>query len=57
MLAPWREQMTYPQLATVIVKMNLQSVDPETELAWRVAIDSKSLIGLELGLDESFDFF
>ena len=52
MLAPWRDRMTYTQLKNVIDKMNLDTVDLETELAWRIAFESKAREHLDLSLDE-----
>ena len=52
MLEPWRDQMSYSQLVSVMTKMNLRSVDPQTELAWRVCLESKRRDPLEMGFDE-----
>ena len=54
MLEPWRDHMTYPQLTSVITKMNPHSVDLETELAWRAAQENKKRDSLELDLDQLF---
>ena len=56
MLEPWRDQMTYSQLMAVITKIDLQSVEPETVLAWQQALEirRRDHSGF-LGLDEFLD--
>ena len=41
MLEPLRDQMTYSQLMNVMTKINLQSVEPETVLAWQQAFENR----------------
>ena len=50
-LEPWREQMTYPQLMDVIIKMDLQSVELETALTWQQTFANRRRdnLGLDLG--------
>ena len=57
MLEPWRDQMTYSQLMAVITKIDIQSVEPETVLAWQQAFEirRRSHFGISLGLDEFLD--
>ena len=55
MLEPWRDQMTSSQLMNVITKINLQSVEPETLVAWQQAFENKRRNPLGLGLDEFLD--
>ena len=55
MLEPWRDQMTYSQLLDVITKINLQSVELETVLAWQQTFDNRRRDHLGLDLDEFFD--
>ena len=53
LLAPWRDQMTYSQLIAVITKMSLPSTDLETELVWRVALESKRRDPLGLNFEDA----
>ena len=54
MLEPFRDQMTYSQLMNVTAKINLQSVEMDTLLAWQQALEKRrDPPGLDL--DELFD--
>ena len=55
MLEPWRDQMTYPQLMNVITKIDLQSVELETVLAWQQTFENRRRDPLGLDLDELLD--
>ena len=57
MLEPWRDQLTHPQLMNVITKIDLQSVELETVLAWQQAFENRRRdpLGLDLDLDELLD--
>ena len=55
MLEPWRDQMTYSQLMNVMTKINLQSVEPETVLAWQQAFENRRRDHLGSDLDELLD--
>ena len=55
MLEPWRDQMTYSQLMNVMTKINLQSVEQETVLAWQQAFENRRRDPLGLDLDEFLD--
>ena len=55
MLEPWRDQMTYSQLMNVMTKINLQSVEQETVLAWQQAFENRRRAPLGLDLDELLD--
>ena len=54
MLEPFRDQMTYSQLMNVMTKINLQSVELETVLAWQQAFENRR-DPLGLDLDELID--
>ena len=54
-LEPLRDQMTYPQLMNVITKVDLQSVELETVLAWQQAFESRRRDPIGLDLDELLD--
>ena len=55
MLEPLRNQMTYSQLMNVITKIDLQSVELETLLAWQQAFENRGRDPLGLDLDEFLD--
>ena len=55
MLEPLRDQMTYSQLMNVMTKINLQSVEPETVLAWQQAFENRRRDPIGLDLDELLD--
>ena len=55
MLEPFRDQMTYSQWMNVMTKINLQSVKPETLLAWQQAFENRRRDPLGLDLDEFLD--
>ena len=55
MLEPLRDQMTYPQLMNVITKVDLQSVELETVLAWQQAFEKRRRDPISLVLDELLD--
>ena len=55
MLEPWRDQMTYSQLMNVMTKINLQSVEQETVLAWQQTFENRRRDPLGLDLDEFLD--
>ena len=55
MLEPLRDQMTYSQLMNVMTKINLQSVELETVLAWQQAFENRRRDPLGLDLDELLD--
>ena len=55
MLEPWRDQMTSSQLMNVMTKINLQSVEQETLLAWQRAFENRRRNPLGLDLDEFLD--
>ena len=55
MLEPLRDQMTYSQLLDVITKIDLQSVEQETVLAWQQAFENRRRDPLGLDLDEFLD--
>ena len=52
MLEPWRDLMAYTQLKSVIDKMNLDTVDLETGLAWRIAFESRARDHFDSSLDD-----
>ena len=52
MLEPWRDLMAYTQLKSVIDKMNLDTVDLKTGLAWRIAFESRARDHFESSLDD-----
>ena len=54
-LEPLRDQMTYSQLMAVITKIDLQSVEPETVLAWRQVFEIRRRGHFGLDLDEFLD--
>ena len=54
-LEPLRDQMTYSQLTNVMTKINLQSVELETVLAWQQAFENRRRDPLGLDLDEFLD--
>ena len=54
-LEPWRDQMTYSQLRTVINNIDLQSVEHETVLAWQETLENRRSDNLGLDLDEFLD--
>ena len=55
MLEPLRNQMTYSQLMNVITKIDLQSVEQETVLAWQQTFENRRRDPLGLDLDEFLD--
>ena len=55
MLEPWRDQMTHSQLMDVITKIDLQSVEPMTMLAWQQTFENRRRDNLGLDLDELLD--
>ena len=55
MLEPLRDQMTYSQLMNVMTKINLQSVEQETVLAWQQTFENRRRDPLGLDLDEFLD--
>ena len=55
MLEPLRDQMTYPQLMNVMTKIDLQSVELETVLAWQQACENRRRDPIDLELDELLD--
>ena len=55
MLEPLRNQMTYSQLMNVITKIDLQSVEQETVLAWQQTFENRRQDPLGLDLDEFLD--
>ena len=55
MLEPLRDQMTYSQLMDVMTKINLQSVEQETVLAWQQTFENRRRDPLGLDLDEFLD--
>ena len=57
MLEPLRDRMTYSQWMNVLTKIDLQSVELETVLAWQQAFENRRRdpLGLDLDLDELLD--
>ena len=55
MLEPWRDQMTYSQLIDVLTKVDLQSVEQETVIAWQQTFENRTRDPLGLDLDEFLD--
>ena len=54
-LEPLRDQMTYSQWMNVLAKINLQSVELETVLAWQQAFENRRRDPFGLDLDELLD--
>ena len=54
-LEPLRDQMTYSQLMNVMTKINLQSVERETVLAWQQAFENRRRDHLGSDLDDLLD--
>ena len=55
MLEPWRDQMTHSQLMNVLTKIDLQSVEPMTMLAWQQTFENRRRDNLGLNMDELLD--
>ena len=55
MLEPLRDRMTYSQWMNVLTKIDLQSVELETVLAWQQAFENRRRDSLSLDLDELLD--